>query len=354
LVSPKDPAKPPSGEWLAKWITENNAAFRKAFFRHGAIIFRGFDVPTPVSFERVALAVNTDLATVYLGTSPRSSINGTTYVHTAADFQQHRTLPTHIEMSFRDNPPQLQIFYASKVDHIAGGETPLTDFQGVWDTIRSQEHLRRKFEGKHVTYLRNYDNTASPSKIDPMMQKCWQDMFKGDTPDTVLQKCSAESFNCSFDQDSRLAIRNTQPWVRIHPVSGAEVWFNHINVLVKDSMVYDYERTAALWGGLRGLWPLAIGLYYRALFAGLGLLWPESQFGSSSSFTEEDVPITGDAFWQVKRAVWKNTIQQPYRVHDVVIVDNFRVGHGREMYAGPRTSRQIMTAWSDSYPASWA
>lgn len=38
--------------------------------------------------------------------------------------------------------------------------------------------------------------------------------------------------------------------------------------VAQDSMVYDYERTAALWGGLRGLWPLAIGLYYRALFAG--------------------------------------------------------------------------------------
>mmetsp|Transcript_78809 Transcript_78809/g.228846 ORF Transcript_78809/g.228846 Transcript_78809/m.228846 type:complete len:432 (-) Transcript_78809:135-1430(-) len=354
VISPQDAKQPATGEWLANWLTEHQEAFRKVFFRHGAVIFRGFNVPSPVAFETVALAVNKELAKTYLGTSPRSSINGTTYVHTAADFGQHRTLPTHIEMSFRDHPPALQVFYARKVEHTAGGETPLTDFQGVWDTIRAQEHLRHKFEGKHVRYIRNYDDSRSVSSVDPTMQKAWQEMFKTDAHDIVLEKCSAESFDCSFNEENRLSIQNTQPWVRTHPVSGAQIWFNHINVLVKDSMVYDYERTAALWGGLRGMWPMAIGLYYRVLFAGLSYMWPEAKFGSSSFFSEQGIPITGDDFYQVKRAVWKNTVQNPYQLHDIVFVDNFRVGHGREMYAGPQTSRQILTAWSDNYPPSWS
>lgn len=34
-----------------------------------------------------------NLEQAYLGTSPRSQINGTSYVFTAADFSPHRTVP---------------------------------------------------------------------------------------------------------------------------------------------------------------------------------------------------------------------------------------------------------------------
>ena len=45
----------------------------------------------------------------YLGTSPRSQIQNTTYVFTAADFDSHRAVPVHLEMSFRDSPPATQL-----------------------------------------------------------------------------------------------------------------------------------------------------------------------------------------------------------------------------------------------------
>ena len=95
----------------------------------------------------------------YLGTSPRSGIQNTTYVFTAADFQPHRTLaffwltlrtltiwgfyrnyneetkrltfwrgsevcqgtvPVHIEMSFRDFPPATQLLGKCLSQHPAG------------------------------------------------------------------------------------------------------------------------------------------------------------------------------------------------------------------------------------------
>jgi len=352
VITPRDPKNPPNSAWLAQWLTDNAAAFRKLLFRHGGLVFRGFDVPDAQGFESVALSVAPDLATAYLGTSPRSSINGTRYVHTAADFQQHRTLPVHLEMSFRDKPPPLQMFYANKVDHIAGGETPLTDFQGVLHTLESQEAFRKRIETSRVQYTRNNDDCSNPSKVDPMMQKCWQEMYKTDDRAAVKKKCEAESFECTFDESGRLRMVNSQPWIRKHPVTGEEVFFVHINVLVKESMVYDYERTAVLWGGWRGLVPLAYGLYYRALFAGLSLFWPEASFGSSSAFGD-GTPITQQEFYEVKRAIWKNTVQQPYQVRDIVVVDNMRVGHGREMYMGAKLDRQIFTAWTDDYPAGW-
>jgi alpha-ketoglutarate-dependent taurine dioxygenase len=352
VVSPADPTQPRDSEWLASVFRNNTDVFRTVLFEHGALIFRGFDVPDALSFETVALAINPELETVYLGTSPRSNINGTTYVHTAADFNPHRTVPTHIEMSFRDAPPQMQIFYASRMDQKIGGETPLTDFHGVWTTLQEQESFRIRYEDERVKYIRNNDDCSSTSKIDPLVQKCWQEMYKTDNRTAVLKACVAEKFECTWDERNRLTMTNVQPFVRRHPVSDKPIWFNHVNVLHKDSMALDYERTAVLWGGLYGLWPMALGIYYRSLFGMLSLFWPETALGSTTTF-ERGETIPPEDFYTIKRAIWRNSFHQPYEVQDVVVIDNLRVGHGREIYTGPKVARQVMTAWSDLYPALW-
>lgn len=353
VISPKDTQNAPDSEWLSAWVENHTAWFRDAFFQHGAMVFRGFRVPDAVAFERVALAVNPDLETVYLGTSPRSQINGTSYVHTAADFNPHRTVPVHLEMSFRDEPPRLQIFYASRLDHKLGGETPLTDFHGVWGTLSEKESFRQRFEDKRVKYIRNNDDCSSLSKFDPLVQKCWQEMFKTDNRTQVLAKCAEESFECTWDEANRLTMTNLQPFVRTHPQSGKKVWFNHINVLHKDSMAYDYERTAVFWGGFQGWWPLLLGLYYRGLYSALSFVMAESDLGSAAGFEEGEL-LSAEDFREIKRATWRNTVQQPYQLHDIVIVDNLRVGHGREIYVGAKETRRVLTAWSNSYPAKWS
>eukprot|EP00405_Crypthecodinium_cohnii_P018596 CAMPEP_0206466784 /NCGR_PEP_ID=MMETSP0324_2-20121206/28665_1 /ASSEMBLY_ACC=CAM_ASM_000836 /TAXON_ID=2866 /ORGANISM="Crypthecodinium cohnii, Strain Seligo" /LENGTH=441 /DNA_ID=CAMNT_0053939967 /DNA_START=78 /DNA_END=1403 /DNA_ORIENTATION=+ len=354
ILSPADVKNPPNGRYLSEFLESNRMWFKDLFFEYGSVIFRGFDIPDAASFEQVVLGITTELATVYLGTSPRSSINGTTYVHTAADFPPHRTLPTHLEMSFRDNPPRTQMFYAHRVEQERGGETPLTNFEGVWETIKANPKLRAKYEHAKVKYIRNNDDCNHQSSIDPLMQKCWQDMFKTDDRSKVLEQCKAEQFDCQFldNWNGRVRITNVQPFVRKHPVTGKTVWFNHINVLTRNSMVYDYERTAALWGGFGGLWPLGLALYYRALFGVLTLVWSEFDFGFGVA-NADDTVIPEEDLRAIKRAVWQNTFQAPYQKNDIVIVDNMKVGHGREMYVGNESSRLIMTAWADNYPSSW-
>lgn len=356
VVSPKEGQPHLGADWLAELLRNNRVWFRDAFFRHGAIIFRGFEVMDALAFEQVALSMNPELEEVYIGTSPRSHIEGTRFVHTAADFQPHRTVPPHLEMSFRDAPPVLQIFYASRLEHTQGGETPLVDFRGVWIDLQEDLAVRAKFEGRMVTYVRNYDDCDSVSRFDPLMQKCWGDMFKTDKrPDTrpeVLHKCAAESFNCTWDAAGTLKIENAQPWIRRHPVTGDATWFNHMNVLKPESMVYDYERTATLWGGVLGLWPLLLSFYYRTLFAAMSFFREERQLGSTALFDDGSL-VPRELFMVVKKAIWSNTFQAPYRKHDIVILDNLRIGHGREIYLGPKESRQIMTAWSNKHPREW-
>ena len=78
------------GQWLSAWTRSHSDCLRWLFFRHGALLFRGFHVPDATAFERVALSLVPNLEKVYLGTSPRSAIENTSYVFTAADFEPHR------------------------------------------------------------------------------------------------------------------------------------------------------------------------------------------------------------------------------------------------------------------------
>ena len=50
-----EPAGP--GVDLTAWLTQNRAAVEDELCTHGAILFRGFDLPTPADFERAAKAV---------------------------------------------------------------------------------------------------------------------------------------------------------------------------------------------------------------------------------------------------------------------------------------------------------
>ena len=40
---------------------------------------------------------------------------------------------------------------------------------------------------------------------------------------------------------------------------------------------------------------------------------------------------------ELRALIWKHTVVYPYQRGDVVILDNFRIAHGRQPYVGPRT-----------------
>ncbi|CAE8632679.1 unnamed protein product [Polarella glacialis] len=356
IVSPARPGSEASLEpgWLQTWLltAEASAWLRGAFFQHGAIVFRGFNVPDAPSFEQVALAITPSLEDVYLGTSPRSQINQTKFVHTAADFDKHSTVPPHLEMSFMDDPPKLQMFYAHRLDMTKGGETPLVDFQGVWESISGNRGLVKRMRSRNIMYIRRYEDCGHRKILDPYFTKCWQDMFKTDNKTEVRRQCSKERFDCSWDSINILTIKNVQPPLRQHQATGKTIWFNHMNVLIPDSYAYDYERTAVMWGKVEGWWPLLIGTYYRMLLLVMRTYCQEQDLGHNVVY-EDGSLVAREDFLDIKRAIWRNTVQAPYQLQDVVLADNWRVAHGREMYMGAKKDRQIMTAWSNLYPTGW-
>ncbi|CAE7222891.1 unnamed protein product, partial [Symbiodinium pilosum] len=162
-----------------------------------------------------------------------------------------------------------------------------------------------------------------------------------------------EGFDCKWDASNRLTLTNVQPILRNHPVTGKAIWYNHINVLHGQMMPGDYARTASLWSGWERLWPMALSLYYRVLFGIYSIFYAEVDMGSTVLKENGDV-FSPEEIRAMKEAIHAHTVNHAYQQNDIVMLDNHRIGHGREIYLGPKESRVIYTAWSDHYPPSWA
>ena len=117
---------------LISWLRENHPSFKNQLMKHGAILFRNFNLPAADDFEAVAKAIDPGLKNNYLGTSPRN--RRTEYVFSASELPNFYPIPQHCEMSFMDQPPRHLFFYCAVAPE-KGGETPLVDFRKVYQQL---------------------------------------------------------------------------------------------------------------------------------------------------------------------------------------------------------------------------
>ncbi|MEZ5038162.1 MAG: hypothetical protein R2760_11845, partial [Chitinophagales bacterium] len=53
-------------EGLKNWIAKNHEDLEQKLLHYGAILFRGFDIQTPLDFEQVAKSIDADLKNDYM------------------------------------------------------------------------------------------------------------------------------------------------------------------------------------------------------------------------------------------------------------------------------------------------
>jgi hypothetical protein len=195
----------PDPAHLCRWIAAQHDRVEERLATHGAILFRGFEIADAPTFERVARALDDDLKTEYLGTSPRSAL--TAHVFTASELPVFYPIPQHCEMSFTAHPPR-RLFFCCLVEP-AEGETPLADFRNVLRDL--DPAVRRRFEERGLRIVRNYSGPAGGGRFDLWRLKRWDEMF-GTTERAVVEaKCRAEGFAPTWTADDGLRLVSTQP-----------------------------------------------------------------------------------------------------------------------------------------------
>ena len=323
-----------SKDSLLKRITSNKDALKKDLLQHGAILFRGYAIKTPEDFEAVALALDPGLQNNYAGTSPRNS--RTKYVHSASELPGYYPITQHCEMSFLPTAPRY-LFFFCYVEPKDGGETPVCDFRKVYRQL--DPNIRQEFEEKGVRLIRNYSGPNTKAGTDFFQLKRWDELFKTTDRDKIEEECKKNELKATWLPDDKLRLINERPAMQQHPETGEMAWFNHLQVFHREAAAIEYKHIYARrkdFYSFKYMTMLNTITFFKRLFKK-----PEDEAMHMTFADGTEIPKSYVA--HVEQVIWNNLIINPWKLGDVLMIDNFSTSHGRLPYRGPR---DILVAWS--------
>lgn len=293
---------------LVAWAAGERQFIESSLARHGALLFRGFEVSEAGQFERFVKAVSGELIEYRERTSPRSSVGGRVY--TSTDYPAGESIFPHNESSYNLTFP-MKIFFFCHTPAAQGGGTPIADTRKVFRRI--PQATRERFLEKRYLYVRNYDEDLGLS---------WQDVFQTADKSAVEAYCRNSDIEFEWTGENGLRTRQVRDAAATHPRTGEWVWFNH------------------------------------ATFFHVSTLEPRVRDALLKMVAEEDLPnntyygdgspIEPPVLDELRAAYRQEQIAFPWLRGDILMLDNMLTAHARQPFAGPR---RILTAMSE--PNTW-
>jgi alpha-ketoglutarate-dependent taurine dioxygenase len=297
---------------LVAWAREARQQIEEHLLRHGAILFRGFNLDTVTGFEQFVRSVSQTLLPYGERSSPRTEVK--TGVFTSTEHPADQFIHFHNEQSYtRSWPMKLWFFCMEPAEK--GGATPIADGRKILELLAAE--VRECFARKRIMYVRNYGHGLGLP---------WQTAFQTTNPEKVEEYCRKASIACEWRDGNRLRTRQVFDPIVAHPKTGESVWFEH------------------------------------TAFFHITSVEPVLRERLLSEFVEEDLPfntyygdgspIEDSALDSVRAAYAQVGVSNPWQKGDVLLIDNMLVSHGRESYEG---QRKILVAMTELYTphASW-
>lgn len=293
---------------LALWVSSNRGYIQEKLLKHGALLFRDFNIKSPANFEDFIRASSGNPLEYSERSSPRSQVSGNIY--TSTDHPADQAIFLHNEQSYNLTFP-LRIFFFCLTRAQKGGETPIADSRRIYKRLNPK--ITKKFEEKGYMYVRNFGEGAGLT---------WQNAFQLTDKRKLEDYCQKNEIQFEWKEGNRLRTCQVRRAVASHPQTGEMSWFNHIT------------------------------------FFNFSTLEPVIRATLSSHLDEQDLPnntyygdgapIETSVLDELREAYLKEKVIFPWREGDVLMLDNMLMAHGREPYVGPRT---IMVGMAE--PFSW-
>ena len=294
-----------TGVDLAAWLREERTLVHDLLHVHGAIRFRGFDVSDAEAFETVSLSLAPELLNYVYGSTPRQREKGGVY--TSTEYPPDQTIPQHNEMAYARQWP-MKLWFFCPVPAASGGQTPLADSRRVFG--RLDPTLRARFAEHGVEYIRNYG-----SGIDLP----WQQVFETNDRGAVERTCHEMGISFEWRGADRLRTWQVCQAVTRHPVTGEWAWFNQAHLFHPSSLPAEVLES---------------------------LLATSSEDDLPRNARYGDgTPIEDDALAEIRAALDAETVTEPWTAHEVLLIDNVLMSHGRRPYVGPR---KVLVAMTDT------
>ena len=291
---------------LPDWARLNRSFVEEQLLRHGALLFRGFDLKTAHEFGEVCRAISGELLEYRERSSPRSAVAENIY--TSTDYPPDQSIFPHNEHSYSLTFPQ-RLYFFCETPALEGGETPIVSTRKVFQ--RLDEQLKERFREKKWMYVRNYGDGFGLA---------WETAFQTTDKQTVERYCRAAGIEVEWKEGNRLRTRQVREAVIKHPCTGESIWFNHITFFNITTLAPSIRET---------------------LLTGFAMedLPSNSYYGDGSEIEPEVVA-------QLREAYLQETISFPWQRGDLLLLDNILTAHARAPYSGPR---KILVAMAEPF-----
>lgn len=289
---------------LAEWARNNRAQLEEKLYKHGGILYRGFELKSPEDFEKVAGAICRELFAEY-GDLPREGVAGKVY--TSTPYPNDKSILYHAESSHLHSWPRKINFFCVKVAS-EGGCTPIVDLRVVYQKL--DPTIRQKFEEKGLMYVRNF----SPGVDVP-----WQRFFHTENKSVVEAECTKARMKYEWTHNGEnLRVGQVCPAVAQHPLTGEKTFFNQVQLhhvycldpAVREALLSIFSRE-----------DLPRHVY----------------FGDGSEIEDSIMEHLGEVYE-------KNAVRFQWQPGDMVTLDNMLVAHARDPFVG---ERKILVALGD-------
>jgi alpha-ketoglutarate-dependent taurine dioxygenase len=275
--------------------------------KHGALLFRNFEVDTVDDFEKFIRTISGDEIMRYTErSSPRHEVKD--HIYTSTDYPADQEIFPHNEHSYSLSWP-MKLYLYCETPPGRGGETPIGDCRKILQRI--PPGIRDQFASLGWMYVRNFgDGFGLP----------WQTAFNTEDRNEVERYCHLHDIQFEWKSGNRLRTKQVRPALTNHPRSGEEVWFNH------------------------------------ATFFHITTLDQRLQLALKSGFKEEDLPnntyygdgspIEDEVIENLRQAYLQEMVALPWQKGDLLMIDNMLVAHSRSSYEG---QRKILFAMAEAY-----
>lgn len=272
----------------------------------GSVLLRGLGVPTAEVFHGVVGGFGEHLTSYRGGNTPRSTV--TDGVFTSTEYPAEYAISMHNELSYAHAWPE-RLFFCCLDAADTGGATPVADGRALLADL--DDAVRDRFVERGVTYRQHLHGGFG-------LGKSWQQTFETDDRDEVEEFLRAADLRFSWTADGDLRAEQTRPAVRAHPATGETAWFNQADQWHPSNL--PPAEAAAL----------------------LAVVESEDELPHSVTYGDGS-PLTADDCDAVRAAAARHTVAEPWRVGDVLVVENLLALHGRQPYTGSRRVLVSMT-----------
>lgn len=291
---------------LIAWAAANREYLRQSLLRHGGLLFRNFHIGGAARFQEFVQAVSGQPLEYQEQTSPRNKVYGNIY--TSTEYPPQHRIFFHNENSYSSTWP-LKIMFFCVTAPAGGGETPIADVRRVY--ARIPREISERFARNGWMLVRNFGTGYGLS---------WQTAFQTDDRDEISRYCRDHGIECEWLSSERLRTRQRRPAMAKHPATGEAVWFNHATFFHLSTL--DPEMRSMLLTEL-----------------------PEEDLPYNTYYSD-GTPIEPEVLDILRGAYEAESVKFPWREHDLLLLDNMLVAHGRSSFSGPR---RILVGMAEPY-----